>query len=156
LKSCGVDCSVQIAGDGPLRGALQQYAQALDVADRVEFVGYAPDVASVLAQASFLVHVSDSEGCPNVVMEAMACGRAVVATDVGDVPSLVEDGSTGFVVQCGNEDALLARITRLIDDADLCRRMGDAGRAKAEREFGLDRLVSETLAAYRAAGWTDS
>jgi glycosyltransferase involved in cell wall biosynthesis len=109
-----------------------------------------------LANAWFLLHTSDSEGYPNVVMEAMACGRAVVATDAGDVASLVEDAKTGFVVPRGDEATLLARMVTLMTDHDLCRRMGEAGRAKAEQQFGLDRLVSETLAAYRAIGWKDA
>jgi glycosyltransferase involved in cell wall biosynthesis len=88
-------------------------------------------------------------------MEAMACGRAVVATDAGDVPLLVEDGKTGFVVRRGEDAALVDRMIRLITDRELCRRMGEAGRAKAEQEFGLDRLVAETLAGYRNAGWKD-
>ena len=66
---------------------LTQQAQALGVADCVEFMGHRDDIPDLLAHATFLVHTSDSEGCPNVVMEAMACGRAVVATDVGDTPS---------------------------------------------------------------------
>jgi hypothetical protein len=73
--------------------------------------------------------------------------------DVGDVAFLVEDGKTGFVVPRGDEAALLARLVTLMTDHDLCRRMGEAGRAKAERQFGLDRLVSETLAAYRVMEW---
>ena len=89
-------------------------------------------------------------------MEAMACGRAVVATDVGDTPSIVDHQKTGFVVPRGDDAALVERMATLIADRELCRRMGEAGRLKAEREFGLDRLVSETLAAYRAAGWKDS
>jgi glycosyltransferase involved in cell wall biosynthesis len=88
-------------------------------------------------------------------MEAMACGRAVVATDAGDVPSLVEDGKTGFVVPRRDEATLLARMVTLITDYDLCQRMGEAGRAKAERQFGLDRFVSETLVAYRVMGWSE-
>jgi glycosyltransferase involved in cell wall biosynthesis len=119
-------------------------------------IGYTENISGLLANARFLVHTSDSEGCPNVVMEAMACGRAVVATDAGDVPCLIEDGKTGFVVPRGDEAALLARIITLMTDHDLCRRMGEAGRVKAERQFGLDRLVSETLAAYRAMGWKDA
>jgi glycosyltransferase involved in cell wall biosynthesis len=88
-------------------------------------------------------------------MEAMACGRAVVATDAGDVPELVEDGKTGFVVNRGDDAMLTDCMAALITNHALCRRMGEAGRAKAEREFGLDRLVSETLAAYRSMGWKD-
>jgi glycosyltransferase involved in cell wall biosynthesis len=86
-------------------------------------------------------------------MEAMACGRPVVATDVGDVPLLVQDGKTGFVVRRGDETMLVERLANLILKRDLCRQMGEAGRAKAESEFGLERLLGETLAAYLAAGW---
>jgi glycosyltransferase involved in cell wall biosynthesis len=152
----GYDCLIQIAGDGYLRELLEQQARELGVTDCVAFLGYTDNVADVLANARFLVHTSDSEGCPNAVMEAMACGRAVVATDVGDVPSLVEDDKTGFVVPREDEATLLARMVTLLTNLDLCRQMGEAGRAKAERQFGLDRLVSETLAAYRAIGWKDT
>jgi glycosyltransferase involved in cell wall biosynthesis len=89
-------------------------------------------------------------------MEAMACGRAVVATDAGDVRHLVEDGKTGFVVRRGDDATLVERMVTLITDQDLCRSMGEAGRAKAVREFGLDRLVADTFDAYRAAGWRDA
>jgi len=155
LQRRGYDFVVQLVGDGPSRASLQHQAQVLGVADRVEFTGYSAQIPDLLAQATFLVHTSDSEGSPNVVMEAMACGRAVVATDAGDVPSLVDDGKTGFVVPRGDETTLLARIVTLITDRDLCRRMGEAGRAKAEQQFGLDRLVADTLAAYRTLGWKD-
>jgi D-inositol-3-phosphate glycosyltransferase len=89
-------------------------------------------------------------------MEAMACGRAVVATGVGDTPFIVEHQKTGFVIPCGDDAALVERMARLITDRELCRHMGEASRLKAECEFGLERLVAETLAAYRAAGWKDS
>ena len=155
LKRSRVDCLIQIAGDGRLRGLLEQQAQELGITDCLEFLGYTENIQDLLANARFLVHTSDSEGCPNVVMEAMACGRAVVATDAGDVPSLVEDGKTGFVVPRRDEATLLARMVTLITDYDLCQRMGEAGRAKAERQFGLDRFVSETLVAYRVMGWSE-
>lgn len=88
-----------------------------------------------------------------MVMEAMACGRAVVATDVGDARRLVQEGRTGFVVPRGDAEGLADRVARLVEDPCLCRRMGEAGRERAEREFGLDRLVDETLAVYRSEGW---
>jgi len=156
LKQSGFDCLVQIAGDGPLRGSLDQQVQELGLTGYVEFLGHVADVPGLLSRATFLVHPSDTEGSPNVVIEAMACGRAVVATDVGDVPHLVEDGKTGFVVSRGDDAMLVEAIAKLITDRDLCRRMGEAGRVKAEQEFGLDRVVSETMKAYRAAGWKDA
>jgi glycosyltransferase involved in cell wall biosynthesis len=156
LRQRGLDCLIQIVGDGWFRRRLEQQTQDLGVTDCIEFIGYTDNIPDLLADARFLVHTSDSEGCPNVVMEAMACGRAVVATDAGDVPSLVEDGKTGFVIPRGDEGTLLARIVTLMTDHDLCRRMGEAGRVKAEQQFGLDRLVSETLAAYKVMGWKDT
>jgi glycosyltransferase involved in cell wall biosynthesis len=156
LKQRGLDCLVQIAGDGSLRGSLQQRAQDLGLANRIEFIGYTDDIPSLLSDATFLVLTSDNEGCPNVVMEAMACGRAVVATDVGDIPYLVEDGKTGFVVPRGDDMALVGRMATLITNIDLCRRMGESGRVKAEREFGLNRLLAETLTAYRVSGWKET
>jgi len=153
LKRRGCDFVVQIAGDGPLRRVLEQQTQDLGLATCVTFLGHRDDILQLLSKVTFLVHTSDSEGCPNVVMEAMACGRAVVATDVGDIPDLVEDGKTGFVVPRENQALLVTRMATLVADRDLCRRMGEAGRVKAEWEFGLDRLVSETLAVYKAAGW---
>jgi len=156
LKRRNFDFTVQIAGDGPLRRSLEIEVQDRVLEDQVRFLGHLNEVPRFLSDTTFLVHCSDAEGCPNAVIEAMACGRAVVATDVGDIPSLVEDGKTGFVVRRGDNAMLLDRMARLMEDRDLCRRLGEAGRAKAEREFGLDRLVSGTLAAYRVAGWKDT
>jgi glycosyltransferase involved in cell wall biosynthesis len=155
LKRKKLDFVVRIVGEGPLRRSLEQQAQDIGVTDRVKFIGHVDDIVGVLSHATFVVHTSESEGCPNVVMEAMACGRAVIATDVGDVPALIEDGRTGFVVRCGDDAALVERMVKLISDRSLCCRMGQAGRAKAEREFTLDRLVKETLAAYQSFGWRD-
>ena len=156
LKRRGFDFLVQIVGDGYLGESLQRQTQDLGITDFVKFIGHHNDIPSILANATLLAHTSDSEGCPNVVMEAMACGRVVVGTDAGDIPSLVKDGKTGFVVRRGDEATLIQRLADLISNPDLCRRMGEAGRAKAEREFGVDRLVSELLAAYRTAGWRDA
>jgi glycosyltransferase involved in cell wall biosynthesis len=153
LKRRGFDYVLSIAGDGPLLPALTQQARDLDVSDRVTFLGHVSDIPRLMEEATFIVHTADNEGSPNAVMEAMACGRPVISTDAGDVPYLVDDGTTGFVVSRGDDEALTERIIQLIRDRALCRRMGEAGRMKAEREFQLERLVSETFAAYRAAGW---
>jgi glycosyltransferase involved in cell wall biosynthesis len=156
LKQRGLDLLLQIAGNGSLKVLLEQQAEKLGLSGSVEFIGHSSNIPKLLADAIFLAHTSETEGCPNVVMEAMACGRAVVATDVGDVPDLVEHGKTGFVVRRTDDAMLVECMVKLITDRDLCRRMGEAGRAKAEREFGLDRLACETLAAYRAAGWEET
>jgi glycosyltransferase involved in cell wall biosynthesis len=155
LKRRGLDYLIRIAGDGPLRGPLEQQAKDLGVLDRVEFLGHRDDIPALLTDATFLVHTAEHEGCPNAVMEAMACGRAVVAMDAGDIASLVDEGKTGFVVPQGDASTLVERMLQLMAERDLCQHMGAAGRAKAERTFTLARLVTETLAAYRAAGGKD-
>jgi glycosyltransferase involved in cell wall biosynthesis len=155
LKRKGLDCQIRIVGGGPLLHDLQRQASELNVIDRVQFAPHSDDIPSLLAGAAFLVHTADNEGCPNAVMEAMACGRAVVATEVGDVPRLVDDGVTGFLVRPGDGALLAERMAALASDQDLRSRMGEAARRKAERDFGLDRLVRETLASYRKAGWKE-
>jgi glycosyltransferase involved in cell wall biosynthesis len=156
LAANGLRLSVRLVGEGPLCKELKSQAKHLGLNGLVQFLGHQDNISTLLEDSTFLAHTADEEGCPNAVMEAMACGRAVVATDAGDVPSLVEDGKTGFVVTRGDDAKLVERLATLITNRDLCCQMGEAARAKAERQFGLDRLVSETLAAYRAAGWKDS
>jgi glycosyltransferase involved in cell wall biosynthesis len=156
LTTRRVQIQVRHVGDGPLRGDLEELARRLGVDGRIQFLGPRKDIPALLGDSSFLVHTAEDEGCPNVVMEAMACGRAVVAMDAGDVSYLVEDGKTGFVVRRGDEIRFADRVMQLLSDEDLCRRMGLKARAKAEREFGLEGLISETLEAYKVVGWQDA
>jgi glycosyltransferase involved in cell wall biosynthesis len=154
IKHIGA-CNVRfrIAGDGPLRSDLEKLAQTLGVSQHVEFIGECYDIPAFLREAKFLVHTSESEGCPNVVMEAMACGLAVVAMEAGDISCIVEDGRCGFLVEQGDEETLAERMKQLLTDEALCVSMGLASRERAEKEFSLPRLVSATLNAYRTAGW---
>jgi glycosyltransferase involved in cell wall biosynthesis len=153
VRSQGHDCALTVAGDGPERGSLEGLARDLGIEKYAKFIGPTSDVPELLNQSRFLVHASETEGCPNAVIEAMACGRPVVVMQAGDM--LVEDGKTGFVIRQGDENTFARRVMQLLSDEELCRRMGLAARKKVEREFGLDRLVAETLAVYRAAGWKD-
>ena len=88
-------------------------------------------------------------------MEAHACGRPVVATDVGDVRHLVEDGVTGFVVAPGDDVGLCAAVEHLIREPERRLRMGRAARETSERKFSLDRYLREVFAAYERAGWRE-
>jgi glycosyltransferase involved in cell wall biosynthesis len=156
LSARGIQFQVFHVGDGPLRGELEELARRLGVDGLIRFLGPRNDIPELLADSLFLLHTAEDEGCPNVVMEAMACGRAVVAMDAGDIPFLVEDGKTGFVVRRGDETRFTERVLHLLSDYELCCRMGMAARAKAERDFKVDRLLAETLAVYRSAGWKDT
>ncbi len=155
LKCQGYRFVVRIAGEGPLHGALLEQTARLGISAEVTFLGEVTDIPQFISEGTFLVHVSDTEGCPNAVMEGMACGRAVIATRVGDVRYLVDDDRTGFVVDCEDTGKLADRMARLLDDPELCARMGMLGRQKAEQEFGMMRFVDDMLGAYRVAGWRD-
>jgi glycosyltransferase involved in cell wall biosynthesis len=155
LKKQKLTFQIEIAGGGPLRYSLEKQAHDLGVLDCVTFSGHTDDVPSAISRSMFLAHCSEVEGCPNVVMEAMACGRPVVAMEAGDICSLVSDGQTGFVVPSGDDENFVKRMATLIKDRMLCQQMGKAARLKAEHEFGVDRLITDTFDAYRAAGWRD-
>ena len=153
LKAQGLAFRVQIVGEGALRADLEAQVRTAALQDCVALPGYLADIPAAMQAADFLVHPSDTEGCPNVVMEAMACGLPVIANRVGESTALVEDGETGFLIDAGDEAALVDRMSRLIEQPALRERMGARGRAVAEKAFGLAYFVEAMLDAYEALGW---
>lgn len=114
----------------------------------VELLGQRHDIAQVFAAASVVVLPSYREGLPKVLIEAAACGRAVVTTDVPGCRDAIEPGRTGLLVPARNAVALADAIEHLVSDADLRSRMGREGRALAEREFDVRRVVESHMALY--------
>jgi len=145
----GGGARLAIVGTGALLPGLQAKARALGIADRVRFAGFRADIPAVLAAGDLFALASDDEGLPMVVIEAMASGRAVVATDVGSVRDLVVDGTTGVVVPRRDPAALGEAMKGLLADDGRCRAMGEAGRARVRERYPLDRCVAETEAYLR-------
>lgn len=130
-----------IVGDGPLRPSLEQQAKALGLLPEVvDFRGQFPDMRLIYQEADILVLTSDHEGMPNVVLEAMASGLPVVATRVGGVPEVVQDGLTGYLVSPHDEDSMVEALLRLIHQPSLRAEMGRSGRAYVEQYHSLQRL----------------
>ena len=121
--------------------------------ETLEFIDPGRDAVALLQGVDVFVLTSlpHSEGMPTAILEAMACGKPIVSTDVGSVRELVEDGVTGIVVPPRDPDAIAAAVLRVLGDAELRERMGDAARARAADRFGLDRLAELHADAYRAA-----
>jgi glycosyltransferase involved in cell wall biosynthesis len=148
-----------IAGEGDLRDELRERARAGGVAERVRFLGNLSqdDVGAHLAAADVVVIPSvrdDSgnvDGLPNVVLEALAAGAAVIATAAGGIGTVVEHERTGLVVPERNAEAIAAAITRLTDDPELRTRLGGAARRMVETRFGWGRVAERFEAAYRRA-----
>jgi glycosyltransferase involved in cell wall biosynthesis len=142
---------VLIAGEGPDRPRLEAEIARLGMAGTVELLGEREDVAELLATADVFVLPSRSEGMPMSVLEAMAAGVPVVASRVGGVPELVRDGVTGTLVAAEDPGALAAALSALATDAGARARLGAAGRARAEAEFGLDMWRQAHVDLYRDA-----
>lgn len=133
---------VVIAGEGPEREPLAEEIAARGLRAAVRLLGNRDDIPRVLAAADLLLHPSEREGAPNVVLEAMAAGRPVVATACAGTPELVVEGETGYLVPIADERALTERLLRLAEDGDLRRRMGAAGAARVAHCFSLDAALS--------------
>ncbi|HEX6701847.1 MAG TPA: glycosyltransferase family 4 protein [Gaiellaceae bacterium] len=139
LVAATAGMNLVVAGDGPLRHV---------VPDALGFVAHA-ELERLYARAAVVVLPSYREGLPLCVIEAMAHGRPVVASAVGGIPELVEDGVTGFLVEPGDVEGLRAALERLLADPELRRRMGRAGRAKVAERCSIESVTEATLDAYR-------
>ncbi|NNF37913.1 MAG: glycosyltransferase [Gemmatimonadetes bacterium] len=143
-----------IAGDGAERGALEEQAGRLGLADRVEFRGHVDDVARFYAGLDLLVVPSRYEGFGFVAVEGALAGLPVIASRVSSLPEVVADGTTGRLVPPEDPSALAAAIEAVAEDVDLAARYGQAGRERARRAFSADRLYTELEAFLgEAARW---
>lgn len=138
-----------ICGEGEARGKLEKRAAKLGLAPRVRFLGARGDVADLLAACDLLAMPSRREGLGVAALEAMAAGRAVVASNVGGLGEAVVDGRTGLLVPPEDVDALAAALERLIGDADFRARCGAEGRKRIGEGFHVDQMVSSYEALYR-------
>lgn len=145
---------VDLEAGGAYRSELEREATRLGVRDRVVFAGARDDVPSLLAGADVVALPSYAEGLPLVVLEAMAQARPVVATAVGGTVEAVVGGETGLLVPPGDVAALSAALASLLTDPGLARRLGNAGRAHAERHFSADAMTARVLAVYEEVART--
>ncbi len=151
LRQRGRPVTALIAGDGPLRMALERRAAERGVHADVQFLGHRPDVEQVLAALDVFVLSSSSEGLSNTLLEAMASGVAVVATAVGGADELIEDGRTGLLVPAGAAGPIADSIDLLAADPARRRAMAAAGRHRAETLFDHGRMIAEYTRLYTDA-----
>jgi len=137
-----------IVGDGPLRDRLRAMAHAFGLDARVKFLGHRDDVPRLLSASDLLVLPSLYEGLPNVVLEAMRFRKPVVATNAPGTAEVVVDGETGVLVPMKTPTALTKAIRDLVRDPEIGRRMGEAGRARVEAEFGASTMIDRFAQLY--------
>lgn len=142
------EASLELVGDGPQRAELERLADAAGVAGAVTFLGERADVPERLRAAACVVLASGYEGCSLAVLEAMAAARPVVASRVGGMDELVEDGVTGRLV--GNDvDALAAAVGDVLASPVEAEAMGAAARARVVERFSAERMAADLAAVYR-------
>lgn len=143
-----------LIGDGPLRAEIGSRIDALGLSDVVQLLGDRSDIETLLPALDIALLASSTEGMSNAILEAMACALPVVATAVGGNLQLVEHRSSGLLVPASDPPALAAAMLELAESPDLCRRMGEAARARIEREFSLDAMALSYDRLYRRLlGW---
>ena len=131
-----------IAGEGRLRLRLENLVRERGLKDTVFFVGFHEDIHPFLKGCDLFVLSSLFEGMPNVVMEAMAMGKAVVATDVNGVRELMVDGETGKIIPTKRPDILAETIHSLIDDEDKLNAFGSAGLRRVREQFTMEQMIA--------------
>jgi glycosyltransferase involved in cell wall biosynthesis len=145
------DVMFAFIGDGPERERLMQLAQELKIETSCVFAGQRQDMPEVYASLDVVVLPSFSEGMPMAILEAMAAGRAVVASSVGAIPAVVQADRTGLLVEPGNVTGLYEAIKKLLDAPELRRNFGEAGRALINGNYSSLTMVQSYLRVYQEA-----
>jgi glycosyltransferase involved in cell wall biosynthesis len=138
-----------IAGSGPLRAAVESEVARLGLDGRVLLLGDRKDVRELLGLMDVFVLTSTTEGLPNTLLEAAAAGVPAVTTAAGGAVEVVVDGETGFVVPCGDADAVAGRVLLLLDDPALRKQCAEAGRERMRACFSVERMVAAVERCYR-------
>lgn len=142
------DLRVMIVGDGPERQALSELIAAEGIGDRVLLAGFRDDIPDVLAALDVAVSSSAFEGSPLAMMEFMEAARPIVATSVGGVPDLIDDGVHGRLVGAGDVEGLRTALREMLADRESARRMGERAQERRRAEFDLEVVVRRFEALY--------
>jgi glycosyltransferase involved in cell wall biosynthesis len=138
------NCHFVLIGEGPMREKLETEIENLGLGDYIHFAGLQSDMSQVYASLDLAVSTSYSEGMPLAIIEAMASGLAVVATNVGGVSDIVEVGGTGLLHSVGDLNGLAKSIVALMSDEAMRAAMGKEARTRVEDKFELDDSASQT------------
>jgi len=140
-----------LVGDGPLRDAVARQLDEAGVAEQAWLPGARDDVPGLMRAMDLFVLPSLAEGICNTILEAMACGLPVIATEVGGNPDLLQPGETGALVPAGDPAALARQIQAYLEEPDRRQREGQAARARAEAAFSMEAMVEGYMKVYEQA-----
>lgn len=148
VKDAVPNAGFLLAGEGELADDLRSLAGELNLPDSTFFLGRCERIADLLSISSVCVLSSKAEGFSNSILEYMAAGRPVVATDVGGAREAIVEGETGYLVPAGDDELMATRIIKLLKEPALARSMGERGREVAATKFSLDTQLRQTEELY--------
>jgi glycosyltransferase involved in cell wall biosynthesis len=141
---------VLIVGEGPLRNDLEGLARKLKIERDIIFAGFRKDVEGILSAIDVLVVPSLLEGFPMITLEGMAVAKPIIATRIDGIKEQIVDAESGILIPPGDPDAIAEAILRLNADKELAQSLGLEGRRRVEKEFTVERMVSETEKVYQS------
>jgi glycosyltransferase involved in cell wall biosynthesis len=148
VSDCGISVKGIIVGDGPIREKLAERVCQLGLGDRITICGFCEDIEHKLSQMDIFLFASNWEGLPMAIVEAMASGLPIVATDIAGVRELVQHGINGYLCSVGDINALVGACVQLIRDDALRARMGSASKRIAEEQFSESVMLGKYSAVY--------
>ncbi len=143
------DSLLYLLGDGPLLKDMKELAGALSISEKVVFNGHVNNIVDYLNAGDIFVLPSLQEGMPNSLLEAMACGMSVVATKIGGVEDVVEDGYNGLLVKPGDDQDLAMGILKLIQNSDMRKKLSDNAHKTILENYSLESVVPKYLKLYK-------
>lgn len=137
------DAHLLLVGDGPMWAELQALTEALGLTDCIHFAGYQAEPERFLKAMDVFVLTSRTEGLPLAILEAWAAGLPVIATRVGGIPRLIDDGQTGILIDSGDVAGLTSALHEVLTNSEEAHRIGEAGRQRAETDFDTRRMAGD-------------
>jgi glycosyltransferase involved in cell wall biosynthesis len=152
LRGEGRSARLLLVGDGPTMAECSEKVRRYDIEEHVTFAGEQVDVVPFMGQMDIVVLPSREEAMPVALLEAMALGKAVVASDIGGVPEIVEDGVSGLLVRAGDVEQLCSVLGRVLADDGARGRLGEGARRRIEARFSVTRMMGTYAEIYRRIG----
>lgn len=143
-----IQWEISFAGDGPELQGAKDYVESVGLRNRVSFLGNREDITDLLNKSDLFVLISDWEGLPLSILEAMRCGLPIIASDVGGVKEAVVHSKNGYLIPKSDGNELLKKLTHLLMDRTLCSDMGKKSRQQYEEKFTYTKMYSETFKYY--------
>ncbi|MTI19978.1 glycosyltransferase [Fulvivirga sp. RKSG066] len=138
-----------LIGDGNLKSQLPEKLEALGLSDRVSLLGFRKDVIALLKASDIMVMPSKIEGLPGVILEALSCGKPVVASAVGGIPEVIKDSLNGYCIKEFNADKYVQKIEKILSDKQLYKIMSDNGRQLIKDQFLIPEIAQHFEATYQ-------